>query len=82
MSTNVLTKFTPKNQEQGNSATSREIKLKTTDMQEAHINMVQISNVERKPFEELQLIPLVHDLLDLVMDSVVTCHMTLIKWFF
>ena len=32
MSTNVLTKFTPKNQEQGNSATSREIKLKTTDI--------------------------------------------------
>ena len=67
-------KFTPNNQEQGNSAISTEITLQNTDIPEAHVNMVQISNVGRKPLNAVQGIPPAHDLLNWVMDSGTTCH--------
>ena len=70
------TKFTHNNQEQGNSATSREITLQNTDIKEAHVNMVQISNVGRKPLSTVQDIPPAHNLFNWVMDSGAICRMT------
>ena len=69
-------KFAPKTQEQGNSAKSREIILQNTDTPQTHVNMVQISNVGRKQLKHVEIIPPAHDLLNWVMDSGATCHMT------
>ena len=62
--------------EQGNATTSREITLGNSDFNTELANMVQISNVGRKPQKEPTNIPPAHDLLNWVMDSGATCHMT------
>ena len=62
--------------EQGNATTSREITLRNSNLDAEQANMVQLSNVGRKPLKETTNIPPAHDLLNWVMDSGTTCHMT------
>ena len=64
------------NQEQGNSVTSRVITFGNPDLEEVHANMVQLSNVGRKPLKQQLHIPPAHNLFNWVMDSGATCHMT------
>ena len=68
------------NQEQGNSAASREITLQNTDMPEAHVHMVPISNTERKLLKVKQDIPPAHNLLNCIMNSGTICHMIPTMW--